>query len=96
MWRANRDSPRVVFAASVLLTLWASPHALIYDWALVAVPAVLLPPSRAFAVGWAALAVGTEVGMAQAWAWGEPVVQLATPVLAWCGWRTVQLLTPKG
>ncbi len=93
VWRANRDSPRVVFAASVLLTLWASPHALIYDWALVAVPAVLLPPTRAFAVGWAALAVGTEVGMVQAWLWGEPVVQLATPVLAWCGWRTVMRLT---
>ncbi len=96
VWRANRDDVPVVFAAAVLLTLWASPHAMIYDWAVVAVPAVLLagrPGLRwPFAVGWAALAVGTEVGMWQAKLWGEPVVQLSAAALAWAGWRAVVLL----
>ena len=95
VWQAHRDRPDVVFATAVLLTLWASPHAMIYDWALVAIPGVLLR-SRAFPVGWAALAVATELGAVQAWAWGEPVVQVATPLLAWCGWRVVCQLTPKG
>ena len=99
VWRANRDRPAVGFAAAVLLTLWASPHALVYDWAILSVPAVLLARHApgdwrtVWAVAWAGLAVGTDLGMAQEWAWGGPVVQVATPALAWCGWRTVRKLS---
>jgi hypothetical protein len=41
LWRRKRDHLPSVFGATVVLTLWASPHALIYEWALLLVPAVL-------------------------------------------------------
>ena len=34
------------FAAAVLLTLWTTPHAMIYDWSLLLIPAVLLWHAR--------------------------------------------------
>jgi len=34
------------FAAAVLLTMWTTPHALVYDWTMLLVPAILLWQAR--------------------------------------------------
>ncbi|MCS7178676.1 MAG: glycosyltransferase family 87 protein [Anaerolineae bacterium] len=41
-WRCHRLHPPLTFAAAVALTLWITPHAMIYDWAILLIPAVLL------------------------------------------------------
>jgi hypothetical protein len=80
VWREQRDNLPAVFGASVLLTLWASPHTMIYEWSLAVIPAVLwwrLPGPGSvrngsacqvlLAVGWVALFIGTDFARAQAW-----------------------------
>ena len=71
VWRVNRDSVAIPFAAATVLTLWASPHVMIYDWAVAVAAAVLVwehaPAHRArwlvlFAVLWAAFFVSTDFG----------------------------------
>ncbi len=71
VWRANRDLVAVPFAAAVVFTLWASPHVMIYDWAVAVAAGVLVwehaPGHRArwvvvFAVAWAAFFVSTDFG----------------------------------
>jgi alpha-1,2-mannosyltransferase len=51
LWRGQRDRPALTFAAAICLTLWATPHAIIYDWTLLLIPAVLwwqhMPEQRA-------------------------------------------------
>lgn len=41
-WRNHHKDEPLLFAAAVCLTLWISPHAMIYDWALLLIPAILL------------------------------------------------------
>jgi len=41
-WRRNRNEPGTLFAAAICLTIWISPHAMIYDWSILLIPAVLL------------------------------------------------------
>jgi alpha-1,2-mannosyltransferase len=41
-WFRYRDQLTLLFAAVVCLTLWVNPHAMIYDWAVLLIPAVLL------------------------------------------------------
>lgn len=108
VWRACRDNLPVMFAAAVFLTLWVSPHTMVYEWALAILPAILLwqyePRHREawlvlFALGWVALFVSTDCCQVQLWIerrWfgGEvAVVQLSVPVLGWVGWRAARLLT---
>ncbi|HET6575768.1 MAG TPA: glycosyltransferase 87 family protein, partial [Fimbriiglobus sp.] len=108
VWRRRRDDLPPVFGAAVLLTLWASPHTMIYEWSLAVIPAVLwwtyLPRHRdawlvLFAVGWVALFVGTDWGRVQDWflrtklGMESPViVQVSVPLLGWAGWRAARLL----
>lgn len=40
--RQNKSNTPVCYAVSILLTLWLSPHAMIYEWTLLIIPAVLL------------------------------------------------------
>jgi len=62
------------FAAAVLLTMWATPHALIYDWTMLLIPAVLLWQARPswrpqltglYIIGWLAYAVSLPLTLAQ-------------------------------
>ncbi|TVQ86518.1 MAG: DUF2029 domain-containing protein [Deltaproteobacteria bacterium] len=41
LWRFNQNK-RLMFPIAVLFTLWATPHAMIYEWSILLVPAVLL------------------------------------------------------
>lgn len=70
---------RAMFAAAVFLTLWASPHALIYDWAI-AFAAGYLFWERAenrsawevpLGLMWLALLVSTEFCRLQVWLWSQ-------------------------
>ncbi len=42
VWRRFRTDVSITFAAAVLLTLWISPYAMIYDWSVLLIPATLL------------------------------------------------------
>jgi hypothetical protein len=41
-WRRVRERSALLFAGAICLTLWVTPHAMIYDWTLLLIPAVLL------------------------------------------------------
>jgi hypothetical protein len=41
LWRRYRDERGLLFAAATCLTLWLTPHAMIYDWVLLLIPALL-------------------------------------------------------
>lgn len=111
LWRARRNSLPVMFAAAVFLTLWVSPHTMVYEWSLAILPAILLwthePRHRdawivLIAVGWTALFISTDFCQIQRWAelrwWGTEsrLVQVSVPVLGWVGWRAARVLVPPG
>jgi uncharacterized membrane protein len=89
LWRRMRRHAVLLFAAAIALTLWLTPHAMIYDWSLLLIPAVLLwhelPGLRVrwqllFAAVWLATLVGSSLTAAQLHS--LPVsVQVTVPVL---------------
>lgn len=101
VWRRVGDRTEVLFPLAVFLSLWASPHALIYEWTLTLAAAVVLwerlPQRRdvwlcLFATAWVVLAVSTVLAKVQI-DLGSPVaVQLSIPVLGWVGWRAAREL----
>lgn len=104
-WRLKqRTGPRreVLFPVAVFLSLWASPHALIYEWSLLVAAAVVLwerfPQSRdawlcLFAVAGVALVASTPLTLIQLRYLGSPVaVQFSIPLLGAVGWLTVREL----
>jgi len=40
-WRVNRNKPDLLFAVAICLTIWITPHAMIYDWSILLIPAIL-------------------------------------------------------
>ncbi len=42
IWRSWRGDRRVLFAGAICLTIWITPHAMIYDWSILLIPAILL------------------------------------------------------
>lgn len=92
----------VMFPVAVFLSLWASPHVLIYEYALLLAAAVVLwerLPARRdtwlvlFAAAWAVLAVSTTAALVQLRHLGWPgALQLSIPVLAVVGFRVVRAL----
>lgn len=103
-WRLNRRTGApvaVMFPAAVFLSLWASPHALVYEWALAVATAVVLwekfPASRnawlcIFALAWLALAVSVSLAKMQVTAGWPVVVQVGVPVLGLAGWLAAREL----
>lgn len=111
LWWKCRDDLEVMFGASVLLMLWATPHAMIYEWTAAVVPAVLwwanfprLRPALLvlYAITWVALFVSTDVGRAQEWVERHVfkfetvcVFQLSVPVVAWVCWKAYRLFVTE-
>jgi hypothetical protein len=92
----------VMFPVAVFLSLWVSPHTLIYEWALLLAAATVLwerfPDRRDtwltwFAVAWAALTVSTTATLVQLRHLSLPVaVQVSIPVMAVVGYRVFREL----
>jgi hypothetical protein len=104
-WRVARRTGApvaVMFPVAVFLSLWASPHALIYEWALVLAAAVVLwerlPASRGvwvclFALAWVVLAASTPLSLVQIRHLELPVaVQISIPALGLVGWLAAREL----
>jgi len=73
-WRKLRCEPPLLFAGAICLTLWTTPHAMIYDWTILLIPAVLFwekrPDSRGlwkalFALIWIATFLSGPLTLAQ-------------------------------
>lgn len=73
-WRKYRTERNILFAGAICLTIWISPHAMIYDWSILVIPAVLLwqafPQLRAllkvlYALLWVAVFLSTPLTVAQ-------------------------------
>jgi alpha-1,2-mannosyltransferase len=45
-WRVNRKESELLFAGAICLTVWITPHAMIYDWSILIIPAILLWEAR--------------------------------------------------
>jgi alpha-1,2-mannosyltransferase len=41
-WRVHRKESELLFAGAICLTVWITPHAMIYDWSILLIPAILL------------------------------------------------------
>ncbi|HEX3148446.1 MAG TPA: glycosyltransferase family 87 protein [Gemmataceae bacterium] len=104
LWRFQRrhhSDDRLIFVAAIFATLWGSPHTMIYEWALLVVPAIILWNTRPnqqliwkwmFAVAWIALFVSTPLTKGQLALthrlFGMGVaIQISVPILAWIGIR---------
>jgi hypothetical protein len=87
----------VMFPIAVFLSLWASPHCLIYEWSLLIAAGIVLwerfPASRDVwlclnAIVWVALAASTPLSLVQEkFLYLPGVVQISVPVMGFVGWR---------
>ena len=73
-WRKLRCEPALLFAGAICLTLWITPHAMIYDWTILLIPAILFWEKRPdfrklwkvlFALIWAATFLSGPLTLAQ-------------------------------
>ena len=89
-WRRYRGNKALLFAGAICLTLWLTPHAMIYDWTLLLIPALVfwneVPQWRErwralYALVWLATFISGPLTYVQLQHF--PVaVQLSVPVLA--------------
>ena len=40
-WRQKRNERELLFGAAICLTLWITPHVMVYDWSLLLIPAII-------------------------------------------------------
>jgi hypothetical protein len=73
-WRRYRADRTILFAGAVCLTIWISPHAMIYDWSILVIPAILFwqafPQLRTlfkvlYALIWTSVFISTPMTVAQ-------------------------------
>jgi alpha-1,2-mannosyltransferase len=88
-WRKRRDQHALLFAGAICLTLWVSPHAMIYDWAVLLIPAIVLwqyaPQYRQdwkvlYALIWVVTLVSGPLTYAQLH-WLPFALQISVPIL---------------
>jgi hypothetical protein len=104
-WRVKQRSGAPVatmFPIAIFLSLYASPHALIYEWALAFAAGVVLwerfPALRdrwlcLFAVSWVVLLVSTPLSLVQERFLQLPaVLQISVPVMGVVGWLAAREL----
>jgi len=100
--RRSRGSVATMFPAAVFLSLWASPHTLIYEWALLIAACVVLwenfPERRdawlcLFVPTWIALTISTTFALVQIRYLHLPVVvQVSVPIMGVVGWLSAREL----
>jgi alpha-1,2-mannosyltransferase len=81
----------LLFASSIYLTIWITPHAMIYDWSILLIPAILLwqtyPQLQyfwtpAFSLIWIATFLSGPLTVLQLKI--LPIaIQISIPVIAW-------------
>ncbi|MBP3961025.1 DUF2029 domain-containing protein [Gemmata sp. G18] len=103
-WRVKQKTGApvtVMFPVAAFLSLWASPHALIYEWTLLVAAAVVLwetrPESRAawlclFALSWIGLSTTTALARVQDLQQFPVVLQVGVPIMGVVGWLTAREL----
>jgi len=103
-WRVKQRTGApvaVMFPIAVYLSLWASPHALVYEWALLIAPAIVLwerfPALRnawlcLFALAWIGLAISTPLAKMQIAAEWPVAMQVGVPILGFAGWLAAREL----
>jgi len=73
-WQNNRKEFGLLFAGAVCLTIWITPHAMIYDWSILIIPAIILWQAlhqfkpflkTMFALVWIATFISTPLTLAQ-------------------------------
>lgn len=107
-WRVSRRSGAEVasmFPVAVFLTLWVSPHSLIYEWAILVPAAIVLwerfPANRDawlpwFTAAWLVLAASTPLAKAQIdWLKPPGTLQIAIPVMGVVGWVVMRKLVER-
>ncbi len=108
VWRVRGGELPVMFGAAVAITLWATPHAMIYEWSLAVIPAALWWHADRqhrdvwlviFTVVWATFLTGTDVSRGLDWFQREILdwqtvylFQYTIPVVGWAGWKASRLL----
>ena len=106
--KTHGDDDRVMAAAAVLLTLWCSPHTMIYEWSLALIPAISLWRYPALnkelwmvgvAAGWLALLLSTDLSRIQLLLQRDGlgvnpavIVQISVPTLAVICWMMAREL----
>jgi hypothetical protein len=107
-WVARRTGGpvEVMFPLAVFLSLWASPHALVYEWALLLAAAIVLwerfPDRRdawltLFTVVWLVLGTSTTITKLQIDRHWSAVLQYSVPILGVVGWLMArELARPRG
>lgn len=84
-WRSRPELP-VIFSVAIFVTLWSSPHTMIYEWAIVLLPATLL---------WEKIpSIRTSLFPCYALAW--LVLFLSTPLAQFLYNRTLDQSTGRG
>ncbi len=108
LWRRLRGDLSLLFAAAVILSVWITPHAMIYDWAILLIPAVLLWERFSewhcwlqgrYAWIWLATLVSGSLTMAQNKIGLPVVLQISVPVFVWVAvllWRRLWAMSSQG
>jgi hypothetical protein len=103
-WRRLRNEPALLFAAAICLTLWITPHAMIYDWTILLIPAILFwerrPDRRGlwkvlFALIWVATLLSGPFTLAQS-KMLPFAVQVSIPVLTFALYNAYRNLVTSG
>jgi alpha-1,2-mannosyltransferase len=90
-WRQNRSNSELVFAGAICLTIWITPHAMIYDWSILLIPAILfwqkLPQLRPllksmFALVWIATFLSGPLTLLQQ-KFMPFAIQISIPILSY-------------
>ena len=98
VWKRAKSELEPCFGAVIALMLWATPHALIYEWLLLAIPAVLwwksLPQARsrmvvAFTVIFVASLLGPPLTQFQLGQFGY-AVHPCVLAFGWIGWESLK------
>jgi hypothetical protein len=100
LWMKFRGQPDLLFAMMICLTIWSIPYVMVYDWALLIIPAVIFwdhfPRSRrhlrvVYAILWLTILVSGPLTFAQRTI--LPVaIQISIPIFGWVLVITYRLL----
>ena len=102
-WRKNRGESDLLFAGAICLTVWITPHAMIYDWSILLIPAIILwrtlhpfkPLLKSmFTLVWIATFISGPLTLAQL-KYLPVAVQISIPVLFFTYFSLYQILRSK-